>query len=216
MLTLFDKLLILSLHDEECIVLPSISQRLELGLGGAILAELILLGKVRLGSSSKLEVLDTGEIGDGILDKAVHRFQGFKQRRKLSYCIELLRAEYGKRQKKQVGRLVLAGVLNQGENGPSWVTPYADSPLPNASAKYILKSHLRELVLTHQEPDLPDLALLDLAKATKLLSLIFTKDERKAAQHWIYTSVMTKALNDPVAQSLQEIDVAIASLNGGS
>ena len=68
------------------------------------------------------------------------------------------------------------------------------------------------MVLTHGEPELPDLALLDLAKSSKLLSLIFTKDERKTAQHWINTSVMSKALNDPVAQSLQEIGIAVNSL----
>jgi len=216
MFTIFDKLMILSLHEEECNVLPSIAKRLELGVGGAILAELALLGKVRVGSSRKLEMVDSSEIGDGILDKAVNRFQSFKQRRKVSYCIELLSDEFGKHQKKLVGRLVPAGVLNPGENGLTWVTPYADSPNPNASAKYIIKSHLRELVLTRAKPELPDLALLDLAKASKLLSLIFTKDERKAAQRWIYTSVMSKALNDPVAQSLQEIDVSVDSLIGNS
>jgi Golgi phosphoprotein 3 len=212
MLTVFDKLMILSLHDEECNVLPSIVKRLENGMGGAILAELVLLGKLRVGSSSKLEVLDSSELGDAILDQAIHRFQRFKQRRKVSYCIELLNAEFGKHPKKQVERLISAGVLSRGENGLSWVTPYGDSPNPHASAKYIIKSHLRELVLTRGEPALSDLALLDLAKASKLLNLIFTKDERKAAQRSIYTSVMTKALNDPVAQSLQEIDVSVDSL----
>lgn len=216
MLTLFDKLIVLSLHDEECTVLPSITKRLGLGVGGAILGELALLGKVRVGSSRKLEVMDSGEIGDKVLDKALNRIQGFKQPRKVLYCIELLSNEFGKHPKKLIERLVLAGVLNPGENGLTWVMPFADSPNPNASAKYIIKSHLRELVLTRAEPGLPDLALLDLAKSSKLLSLIFTKDERKSAQRWINSSVMSKALNDPVAQSLQEVDVSVDSLMGNS
>jgi hypothetical protein len=216
MLTVFDKLMILSLHDEMCTVLPSFAKRLEASLGGAILADLVLLGKVCVGSSSKLEMVDLSEIGDGMLDRTLHRFQDIKQRRKVTYCIELLNKEFGKHRKKQIGRLISEGILSQGEDGPTWVTPYAGSPNPNASAKFSLKSHLRELVLTRGELELPDLALLDLAKANKLLSLIFTKDERKVARRWIYTSVMTKALNDPIAQSLQEINIAVESLNGNS
>jgi hypothetical protein len=216
MLTIFDKLIILSLHDEECTVLSSITKRLGLGVGGAILAELALLGKVRVGSSRKLEVIDSGEIGDKVLDKALNRIQGFKQPRKVLYCIELLSDGFGKHLKKLVGRLVPEGVLIQGEDGLNWVMPYADSQNPNASAKYLIKNHLRELVLTRAEPELADLALLDLAKASKLLSLIFTKDERKTAERWIYSSVMSKALNDPVAQALQEIDVSVESLKGKS
>jgi golgi phosphoprotein 3 len=216
LLTLFDKLIILSLHDEECTVLPSVAKRLELGVGGAILAELTLLGKVCVGSSGKLEVVDSSEVGDKVLDKALNHFQGFKQGRKVNYCVELLNGEFGKHQKKLVGRLVSESVLSRGENGLSWVMPYADSPNPNISAKYFIKSHLRELVLTRGEPELTDLALLDLAKSSKLLSLIFTKDERKTAQRWIYTLVMSKALNDPIVGSLQEIDVSIDSLMGNS
>lgn len=212
MLTIFDKLLILSLHEEECTILRSISKRVELGVGGAILAELALLGKVGVVSSRKLEIVDSGETGDEILDKAINRFLQFKQRRKISYCIELLSDEFGKHRKKLVGRLVPAGVLNSGEEGLTWVLPFADSPNSNASAKYIIKNHLRELVLTRAEPGLADLALLDLAKACKLLSLIFTKDERKPAQRWIYSWVMSKALNDVKAQSLQEIGVSVDSL----
>jgi Golgi phosphoprotein 3 (GPP34) len=216
MLSIFDKLMILSLHDEECIVLPSVAKRLDLALGGAVLGELILRGKVRVGSSSKLEVVDSGEIGDGFLDKALNRLNRSRQRRKVPYCIDLLNNELGKQRKTRVKRLIAEGVLDQAENGLTWVVPFANSPNPNASAKYVIKSQLRELVLTHGEPELPDLALLDLAKSSKLLNLIFTKDERKTAQRWIYAAMMTQALNEPIAQSLQEIGTALDSLKANS
>jgi Golgi phosphoprotein 3 (GPP34) len=216
MLSIFDKLMILSLHDEECIVLPSVAKRLDLALGGAVLGELILRGKVRVGSSSKLEVVDSGEIGDGFLDKALNRLNHSRQRRKVPYCIDLLNNELGKQRKTRVKRLIAEGVLDQAENGLTWVVPFANSPNPNASAKYVIKSQLRELVLTHGEPELPDLELLDLAKSSKLLNLIFTKDERKTAQRWIYAAMMTQALNEPIAQSLQEIGTALGSLKTNS
>jgi len=212
MLAVFDKLFILSLHDEKCTVFPSAKKKLEFGLSGAILAELTLCGKVRVGPSSKLEVVDASEIGDGILDEAVNLFQRFEKRNKVSYFIKSLVEGTGARRKRLMERLVSGGVLNQGEERLSWVIPYADSSSQNASAKFVLKSCLRELVLTSGEPELSDLALLDLAKACRLLNFIFTKDERKTAQRWIYNSITSKALVDPVAQTLQEIDESVDSL----
>jgi hypothetical protein len=185
-------------------------------LGGALLDELVLRGKLRVGSSSKLELVDSIEMGDALLDKAIFRFQHYKECRKICFCIELLNRDLKKHKKGQVKRLISEGVLSQGENGLAWALPFADSLNPNASAKFLLKNRLRELVLMRGEPELPDLALLDLAKASKLLGLIFTKDERKSAQHWIHASLMSKALNDPDAQSVQEIDIAVDSLVGNS
>jgi len=212
MLTVFDKLFILSLHDEKCTVFPSAKKRLEFGLSGAIMVELTLRGKVRVGSSSKLEVVDASQLGDEVLDEAIQIFQRFEKRNKVSYFIKSLIEDTGVQHKRLVERLVSDGVLNQGEEILSWVIPYADSPNPNASAKFVIKSCLRELVLTCGEPELSDLALLDLVKACRLLNFIFTKDERKTAQRWIYNSITSKALVDPIAGTLQEIDESVDSL----
>jgi hypothetical protein len=96
------------------------------------------------------------------------------------------------------------------------VTPYADSSNPRLSAKYVLKSQLRELALTQAEADLSDLALLGLAKASNMLNLVFTKDERKAAKRWIYTAITSRAMNEAAAQILQAIGQAVDSQAGNS
>jgi hypothetical protein len=215
--TVFDKLLILSLHEEKCTVLPSVSKKLEIGVSGGILVELTLRGEVQAkGSSNRLELAQASETGDDLLDETVALIQGTEQNHKFGYWIKHLRSQFGADRERLIARLVANGVLNQSDDGLTWVTPYADSPNQHASAKYVLKSQLRELVLTQGEADLSDLALLGLVKASNLLNLVFTKDERKAAKRWIYTALTSRALKEESAQTLQAIEMAIDSQAGNS
>ncbi|MBN2549904.1 MAG: GPP34 family phosphoprotein [Anaerolineales bacterium] len=216
MLTIFDQLFLLALHEEKCTILPFTVDRLVSGLGGGILAELILLGKVQVGGSRKLEVTDATPTEDKVLDDAIGQLQKLKHTRKTIYWVKHLLGNSRLLRKKMLQRLVKAGVLIQGEEEFTWTAPYADSPLPNASAKYLLKSRLREVVLTRGEAEIRELTLLSLAKSSMLLNLLFTKDERKIARDWIYTALMTQAMKDPLAQSLQEIDVAVETLTNNA
>jgi Golgi phosphoprotein 3 len=216
MLTTFDKLFLFALQEENCAVLPSTAKRLKFGLVGAILADLTLLGKIKSIEAHKLELVDADPIGDMVLDRVVELFQKTEQARKVSYWLKHLVKDSLVGRKRMFERLVLAGVLSHGEEGFAWVIPYADSPHPNASARYAIKSRLREVVLNYGEPALDDLALLSVTKASRLLNLVFTKGERKAANKRIFGAVMDRVMNDPVTQTLQEIEVALdlISTNG--
>jgi hypothetical protein len=54
MLTTFDKLFLFALQEENCTLLSSVTRRLKFGLAGAVLADLTLLGKVKLAASHKI------------------------------------------------------------------------------------------------------------------------------------------------------------------
>ena len=212
MLTLLDNLLLLSLHEEKCTVLPGLAKRLEIGLSGAMLAELILQGKVQIGSSHKFKPVNAEPTGNDLLDSALNLFQSSEHAHKASFWVKHLHEEAGGYRKKVFSGLISAGVINQGEDGLSWNIPYTDSPNQQASAKYLAKARLRELALTNGEAELRDVGLLSLAKASRLLNIIFTKDERKAVQNWIYAAMMNKVMNDPAAQALQEVELAVEAL----
>jgi hypothetical protein len=209
MFTIFDILFLLSLHGEKCTLLPGISKKLEIGLSGAILAELIVQGKLQAGRNGKLELVVSTPTGDEILDKAINLIQKDEKPRKASYWIKNLSKELHIGRKQFLGRLISEDILSQGEEVVSWALPYLDSPNPKASAWYLRKSRLRELVLTQGDAALCELALLSILKASKLLKLVFTRDERKIVRRWIYASLMDRAMKEPAAQSLQEIEAAI-------
>jgi golgi phosphoprotein 3 len=65
------------------------------------------------------------------------------------------------------------------------VIPYSVYPQQNASAKYWIKHQLRAVVMANEKAETRTLILLSLLKACRLLNLVFTKDERKAAANQI-------------------------------
>ncbi len=209
MFTIFDDLFLLSLHGEKCTLLPGISKNLRTGLSGAILAELAVQGKLQVVGSSKLDLVDSIPMGDEILDEAISLFQKEEKARKPSFWIGLLGEKLRPGKKQMVARLVAQNVLSQGEDGISWTLPFADTPNPKASAWFLHKNRLRELVLTQGEAPLCQLSLLSIMKASKLLRLVFTRDERKIAQRWIYVTLIDRAMKEPTAQAVQEIEAAI-------
>jgi hypothetical protein len=212
MFTLFDQLFLLSLHGEKCTILPGIDKKLRIGLVGAVLDELIVQGKLQVVRNSRLELLESTTTGDELLDEAIAFLQKVEKPRKAAYWIKNLGTRLYIGKKWMIGRLLNEGILTHGEETVSWTLPYEDFPNPKASAWYVQKNRLRELVLTQGEPGKCQLALLSILRASKLLRLVFTQDERKIARRWIYATLMDRAMKEPVAQFIQEIAVAIETL----
>jgi hypothetical protein len=71
---------------------------------------------------------------------------------------------------------------------------------------------LRDVVLAQEEIQLRDIALLSLVSACGLLDLVFLRDERKLASQYINELLVGKAMQDPILETIQEIDSAITSV----
>jgi hypothetical protein len=80
--------------------------------------------------------------------------------------------------------------------------------MQDASAKYWVKQHLREITLGGVAPESRELALLSLIDACRLLNLVFTKDERKAASRKVEELVKGEPFGEAVAKTLEEIEMA--------
>jgi hypothetical protein len=211
MLTLFEELMLLSIDEENGSSHPSISDNLGLGMSGALLADLALRGKLRVSESHRIELKDASQTGDEILDEALEQIQSSEQPRKVTYWIKQFGDEPKKLRQRLLERLAANGVVKEEDNRLTWVVPHADSPEINASAKFVLKSRIRKSVLADEDLEYHDLALLSLVKASNLLNLVFTKDERKMARRRIYELMVGKTLNDPGFQTIQEIEAAVES-----
>ena len=68
-----------------------------------------------------------------------------------------------------------------------------------------VRPSLREVVLTYQEPDLPERTLLALLYQANYLGLVFTRDERKAANKRINKLLVDQAGNSSLGKSIDEI-----------
>ncbi len=214
MLTLYEELFLLALNEEKGTIVPSVAARLAYGLSGALVAELALRGKIEVGEKRRLELLDATPTGDEFLDEALAQIQASDQVRKVTFWLRFF-GDRPKRFRQRLGdRLVDRGILAEDENHWAAIVPFVDFPEQNASAKYWVKSCLRQVALTFGDPDLHDLALLSLVQSCGLLILVFTRDERKAVRRRIYELMINKALNSPAAQAVEEISAGVESLVG--
>ena len=212
MLTLFEELFLLSIHEEKGTIINTMAEALPYGISGAILAELALLGKIGIQENHRIEVLDSNPTGDDILDEALEILAASEKNRRFGYWIETLSQKPAKRRKRLAERLIQKGVVSEEDDRLQWVIPFADSLDQYASAKYMMKNRLRALVLASAQVDVREVALLSLVRACGLLDFIFVKDERKLANRHIHELIVGEALKDPAVQTIEEIGAAIVAM----
>lgn len=212
MLTLFEELLLFAIREDKIVIDPPKRSKFRYGLVGAMLAELVLHGKVHFNEAHRLEVVDTANIGDEILDKTLLDLQASDRPRKAIYWVEALRSGSKKLQKRGIERLVSNGVLVSEEDTLRWLIPSQVYPDQSASAKYCLKNQLRSIALADGQADVRSLTLLSLLQSSNLLKLLFTKDERREVRRKIHEKFVAEAFNNPAIQGIEEILSAIASI----
>ena len=211
MLSLLEELFLLSIDDSTGTVLSSAGKALGFGLAGAVLAELALQNKVCVNDKGRLELIDDTETGDKLLDKVLREMQASEKPRKLTYWVNTLSARPKKFRQQLEESLAAKGIIAEEDGyGEAGYATSADSQ-PVFPSKYEIKNRLRAGILAEEEIDLRSLALLSLARASKLLNLIFTKDERRAARRYIREKILREALANPVAQSIEEIETAVSA-----
>jgi len=205
MLSLYEEFFLISIDDDKGTVSLSASTVIAYGLAGAILAELALKGKLCL-EDERLKVLDGTPTGDEIMDEVL---SSISQSDKPHKPIRWIRMMSGNKLPKRVANgLAAKNIIHIEQKRYLWVIPYLAYPMQDASAKYWVKQHMREMVLGGVAPESREVALLSLIDACRLLNLVFTKDERKAASKKVEDLIKNEPFGDAVAKTLEEIEMA--------
>jgi Golgi phosphoprotein 3 len=212
MLTLYEELQLLSIHEEKGIFIGSAVDPLKPGLVGAILAELALTGKICLSNNRRLHLVDDSPTDDPVLDDAIAALKDSEKERKFGYWINTLSQKPEKLRKKITASLVQKGMLMQEDDNLVWVIPSPFHPEIKASTKYSVINHLRSIVLAKEDAHPREIAFLSLVSACGILDLVFLRDERKVASQYINELVVYEAMKDPNLETIQEIASAIASV----
>ena len=205
MFNLSEELFLLSVDDDKGTIVGSAKDILQYGLAGAIFADLALSERIS-SDSGKLILADTTLTGDLELDSAMQLLTTSKKIRKITYWIGVIASN--KIVKRIANTLVDKGALRREEKRLLWVIPFEAYPTQDASAKYWVKQHIRDMVLGGGKPDAKTVVLLSLLKACRLLNIIFTKDERKAASKKITDLVKGEIFGEAVTKTIQEIESA--------
>jgi Golgi phosphoprotein 3 len=212
MITLYEELQILSIHEDKGIFIGSALDRLKPGLVGAILSDLALAGKICSTNNHRLTIENTTPTDDPILDDTLATMQKSDKERKFGYWLNALYPKPEKLRKKVTKNLVMKGIMNQEDDHLVWVIPSPLHPELNASAKYAVIQHLRSIVLAKEQANPGSIAFLSLVSACGLLDLAFLRDERKVAAQYINELLVGGAMKDPLLETIQEIDSAIMGM----
>ena len=215
MSNLYEEMFLLTIDEEKGTILSTAQSNLPYGLAGALLTELALRGKLQINPRHRVEVLDANQTGDNFLDETLQEILAAEQPRKIGYWINKLSEDYKKISKRLAERLAQEGIVTLEDKRMLWVIPCPGFPEPCGSAKYWIKTRLRKMALADPEANLQDLALLNLVQSLDWFGLIFTQDERKLAARHLHGLLVSLAMNNSVAQTIEEIGAAIESVAEG-
>jgi golgi phosphoprotein 3 len=208
MVSLYEELFLLTIDEEKGNFINFTKKTLPAALGGTVLAELALRGKLCSNPKQRLELADNSPTGDDILDEVIRTIDSAEKPRKILYWVNLF-SEHPKKLRLAVGEsLSTRGLVHQDENHFYWMhSPENESiSLPT---KFEMKNPLRAIIFAGGEVDPHGIALLTILNAAGLLSLIFTADEIPTAKRLIYEKTMGAALGSPDLETVEYIGYAV-------
>ena len=203
MLTLPEELFLLSINEEEGVIQSSVAQTLRYGIVAAMLVELTLQGNLGM-EKGHLVVLEDSLTGDDLLDEALKQVIQSSRPRKPYHWVNLLSQDIHQLKSRLAAALESMGILHPEGKRLLWIIPYDVYPQQDASAKYWIKQRLRNTILTDLAADPRSVSLLSLLMAAKMLDLVFTKDERKAARHKIKQLLKDEAIGHAMAGTIEQ------------
>ena len=182
-LYLHEQLMLLMLRDDSG-TMESHTEQYQLALGGALLAELMLRGAVRIGTDKKslVEVVRKDRLPDPLLEECVELVSASKR----PYGAAVWVSRFGglrKLRHRIAEGLCRRGILEDSEDKVLFFFTRSIYPTINAVPERRLIESLRDAVLGSAREVAPDVALLvTLGDATGLLSIHFDKAELKRAK----------------------------------
>ena len=209
-LTLMEELVLLALHDEKGIFLGA--QSLPHGLAAAVLLELVLQGRIRLGERG-LQVHDDASCGDGLLDEALGLLAAAKRPRSIQDWQKTL-SEKVKRQRERVAeRLVERGVLKVEESRLLGIFPLRRFPTHDTAPERQVKDRIHRAVGGSRKIDARTACLVVLMGACGLTGTVFGRGERAEANRRVREIAKSDLLGTEIREILDGTRTAFKALS---
>jgi hypothetical protein len=206
-LNLAEELLLLGMHDEKGTVVLAAGTALPYGLGGALLMELMLEGRLDL-TGKEVTGVDPSPLGDDILDEALANIQQSKRNRKPQYWVERFCGVKNPKD-RLLERLVTKGILRREEHRILWVIPTQRYPTEEEEPELEVRARVRAAVLAGETPEPRTALLLSLVDACDLVGEIWSKEERKQARKRIKEIVASEPIGQAVSDTVTMILAAV-------
>ncbi len=210
MLSLAEQFLLLALDEENGKLADPSGCGLNYGLAGAVMAELLLQGKLKLDADGTLLPDKTAFTSDPLLDEALEEVRNSPKPRALNYWIEKLAS--AKLRRAVLHRLLDRGLLAEEERRALGIFPHTVLVQRDLAPRMWAYTALRGAALNGEPLDAQMKTLLSLAQAAGLLPLFFTRQEQRLAKQQIEALTRSQPVAEAVAQAVENAESAAGAV----
>ena len=208
-LHLHEEILLLALHDDKGTI--EVGSMYAYAVGGALLAELVVRGRVELTGPEKkrmVELVDRKPIGARLLDESLTRIANAKRRASVGTWVSRLAGSKKLRDRLADG-LCQRGILRAEEKEVLLVFKRRTYPALDPEPESDIVERLRSTIFTDADVDARTVVLLSLAEAAGLLHMVFDKKALKARRERIRALVEQETLGKAVTSAIEAVQAAM-------
>lgn len=208
-LFLHEELMLLALKDTQGTVAPGTMY--QYGIGGAILAELLLGGRIRIDESKKklVGLLDTKPLGEPLVDECLERIATAKRRASAHAWVSRFAATRRLRDRIAQG-LCRRGILQADEDKVLLIFTRKVYPQVNPGPERELIMRLEEAIFTETANIGPrTVVLLSLANSAGVLRAVFDKKMLKTRKKRIEQVVNGDVMGKATKEAIEAMQAAV-------
>ena len=215
MLTFYEEIMVLLLHDENGTFLPVSEHTLNRALTGAVLMDLAFANRIDT-DPEKLVVIDSTPTGDSLLDRTLARIAGEQSVADSRAWIETLSAEEASASHEAtirataLAKLVERGVLQRQEEKFLWVFRARRYPTVDGKVEQEAKKRISDVLFSDEIPDPRDVALICLVDSCNILRTIYSKREIDRVEPRIQQIRKMDLIGREMAGAIADIERSIA------
>ncbi len=217
-LFLYQEITLLALKDEKGTFYST--SNYTFGIGGAILAELLLMKKVSIEQTKRakfLRVIDDKPVGDELLDECLQLVQNAKRRTRIENWVSKF-ANLKKIHHRVALQLCKKGILREDEDTMLLLFKRKVYPELNAIPEEKIISRLKSAIFGYDSKiDTQTVIIISIAKSTDLLKTFLSKSEIKSSKtrikHLINGELTGKATSEAI-EAMQAAIVVAAVIPG--
>ena len=210
MLTLAEEAILLALDEETGIITELPHYQTDTVLVAATLMELALLNRIDT-DLENLQVIDLTPTGQPILDRILALLPPPGETRPLRSLLDRLAIEGAEIKRMALANLVALGILKEENRRFLWVFKTRRYPMLDNREVVEVETRLHELVLSDDIPDPRDVVLVSLVHTWGLFDQILSPRELLRSLPRIRNLARLDLIGQQAAQSIQDIEQAMAS-----
>ena len=207
-LYLYEEVMLLALHDDKGTLGSSFS---DYAVSGAVLAELVMSGRIEVEETKKqlVNVLDASLTGDPVIDECVQKMHSSKRRASLKNWVSKL-ARIKDLRHKVATQLVKRGIVKADERKILWLFTQKIYPELNAEPEDEIVARLQKAIFGDAaEIDEDTCVLISLADGSNLLNETFGRKEMKGRKDRVAQIVNGDLVGKATKETIAAVQTAV-------